>query len=46
MGFVLTCTPALNLLHLSFLKVYNKIDQISLEEVDKLAREPHSVVIR
>ena len=24
---------------------YNKIDQISLEEVDRLAREPHSVVI-
>ena len=23
---------------------YNKIDQISLEEVDKLARQPHSVV--
>ncbi|RKP04736.1 P-loop containing nucleoside triphosphate hydrolase protein, partial [Thamnocephalis sphaerospora] len=24
---------------------YNKIDQISLEEVDRLAREPHSVVV-
>ena len=23
---------------------YNKIDQISLEEVDRLARQPHSVV--
>ncbi|TDL28866.1 developmentally regulated GTP-binding protein [Rickenella mellea] len=27
------------------LYVYNKIDSISLEQVDKLAREPHSVVI-
>lgn len=27
------------------LYVYNKIDAISLEEVDRLAREPHSVVI-
>jgi ribosome-interacting GTPase 1 len=25
--------------------VYNKIDQLSIEEVDKLARRPHSVVI-
>ena len=25
--------------------VYNKIDAISLERVDKLAREPHTVVI-
>lgn len=25
--------------------VYNKIDAISLEQLDKLAREPHSVVI-
>ena len=25
--------------------VYNKIDSISLEQVDKLAREPHTVVI-
>uniref|UniRef100_A0A8D0ERJ6 Developmentally-regulated GTP-binding protein 2 n=1 Tax=Strix occidentalis caurina TaxID=311401 RepID=A0A8D0ERJ6_STROC len=25
--------------------VYNKIDQISMEEVDRLARRPHSVVI-
>jgi uncharacterized protein len=25
--------------------VYNKIDTITIEEVDKLAREPHSVVI-
>ncbi|XP_064234314.1 developmentally-regulated GTP-binding protein 2-like isoform X2 [Aotus nancymaae] len=27
------------------LKVYNKIDQISMEEVDRLARKPNSVVI-
>jgi ribosome-interacting GTPase 1 len=26
-------------------QVYNKIDQLSIEEVDKLARRPHSVVI-
>ncbi|OON14026.1 hypothetical protein X801_10188 [Opisthorchis viverrini] len=26
-------------------QVYNKIDQISLQEVDRLAREPHSVVV-
>lgn len=25
--------------------VYNKVDAISLEQLDKLAREPHSVVI-
>lgn len=32
---------------ISFLnQVYNKIDQISMEEVDRLARRPHSVVIR
>uniref|UniRef100_A0A8D3CMT6 Developmentally regulated GTP binding protein 2 n=1 Tax=Scophthalmus maximus TaxID=52904 RepID=A0A8D3CMT6_SCOMX len=28
------------------LYVYNKVDQISIEEVDRLARRPHSVVIR
>ncbi|XP_068764014.1 developmentally-regulated GTP-binding protein 2 isoform X3 [Struthio camelus] len=28
-----------------YFKVYNKIDQISMEEVDRLARRPHSVVI-
>ena len=27
------------------LYVYNKVDMISIEEVDKLAREPHSVVV-
>ncbi len=26
------------------LQCYNKIDQISLEEVDRLARQPHSIV--
>jgi len=31
--------------YMSCLYVYNKIDQISLEEVDRLARQPHSVVI-
>ena len=25
--------------------VYNKVDAISLEQLDKLAREPHSTVI-
>lgn len=25
--------------------VYNKVDMVSIEEVDKLARLPHSVVI-
>ncbi|VDD77204.1 unnamed protein product [Mesocestoides corti] len=34
-----------NRVYLKCLYVYNKIDQISLEEVDALAREPHSVVI-
>lgn len=29
-----------------FSQVYNKVDQISIEEVDRLARRPHSVVIR
>jgi len=28
------------------LYVYNKIDQIAMEEVDRLARIPHSVVVR
>ncbi|KAH8865162.1 Developmentally-regulated GTP-binding protein 2 [Schistosoma japonicum] len=28
------------------IEVYNKIDQISLQEVDRLARQPHSVVVR
>lgn len=28
------------------LQVYNKVDQISIEEVDRLARGPNSVVIR
>ena len=32
--------------YMECLYVYNKIDQISLEEVDRLARQPHSVVIR
>lgn len=34
-----------NRVYLPCLYVYNKIDQISMEEVDKLARRPHSVVI-
>lgn len=34
-----------NRVYLPCLYVYNKIDQISLEEVDKLARRPHSVVV-
>ena len=28
------------------LQVYNKIDQISIEEVDRIAHEPNSVVVR
>ncbi|XP_039272160.1 developmentally-regulated GTP-binding protein 2-like [Styela clava] len=31
--------------YMSCLYVYNKIDQISIEEVDRIARQPHSVVI-
>jgi len=31
---------------LSCWQVFNKIDQISIEEVDRLARETHSVVVR
>ena len=34
-----------NRIYLSCLYVYNKIDQISLEEVDRIARQPHSVVV-
>ena len=34
-----------NRVYLPCLYVYNKIDQISMEEVDKLARQPHSVVV-
>lgn len=30
---------------ISLLDVFNKIDSVSLEQVDKLAREDHSVVI-
>jgi len=32
-------------IYMSCVYVYNKIDQVSLEEVDRLARLPHSVVI-
>ncbi|CAI2738651.1 unnamed protein product [Dicrocoelium dendriticum] len=34
-----------NRVYLSCIYVYNKIDQISLQEVDQLARRPHSVVV-
>ncbi|KAF4800404.1 Developmentally-regulated GTP-binding protein 2 [Turdus rufiventris] len=34
-----------NRVYMPCLYVYNKIDQISMEEVDRLARRPHSVVI-
>lgn len=34
-----------NRIYLPCLYVYNKIDQVSIEEVDRLAREPHAVVI-
>lgn len=32
-----------NCIYMPCLYVYNKIDQISMEEVDRLARLPHSV---
>lgn len=32
-------------LFLKMLQVYNKVDQISIEEVDRLARQSNSVVI-
>uniref|UniRef100_A0A3Q2EJR5 Developmentally regulated GTP binding protein 2 n=1 Tax=Cyprinodon variegatus TaxID=28743 RepID=A0A3Q2EJR5_CYPVA len=34
-----------NRVYMPCLYVYNKVDQISMEEVDRLARRPHSVVI-
>ncbi|XP_025098580.1 developmentally-regulated GTP-binding protein 2-like [Pomacea canaliculata] len=34
-----------NRVYMPCLYVYNKIDQISIEEVDRLARQPHSVVV-
>uniref|UniRef100_A0A914HUL8 OBG-type G domain-containing protein n=1 Tax=Globodera rostochiensis TaxID=31243 RepID=A0A914HUL8_GLORO len=34
-----------NRVYIPCLYVYNKIDQISIEEMDRLARMPHSVVI-
>jgi small GTP-binding protein len=34
-----------NRVYLPCLYIYNKIDQISIEEVDRLARQPHSVVV-
>lgn len=34
-----------NRVYLPCLYVYNKIDQISIEEVDRIARQPHSVVV-
>lgn len=35
-----------NRVYLPCLYVYNKIDQVSIEEVDRLARLPNSVVVR
>ncbi|KAK2710559.1 hypothetical protein QYM36_011926 [Artemia franciscana] len=35
-----------NRVYLPCLYVYNKIDQISMEEVDRIARQPFSVVVR
>ncbi|XP_023311944.1 developmentally-regulated GTP-binding protein 2 [Anoplophora glabripennis] len=35
-----------NRVYLPCLYVYNKIDQISIEEVDRIARQPNSVVVR
>jgi small GTP-binding protein len=34
-----------NRVYMPCIYVYNKIDQVSLEEVDRLAHEPHSVVV-
>ncbi|KAF8357039.1 hypothetical protein PRIPAC_92034, partial [Pristionchus pacificus] len=34
-----------NRVYLPCLYVYNKIDQISIEEIDRLARKPHHIVI-
>jgi ribosome-interacting GTPase 1 len=33
------------MIYIHFLDVFNKIDSVSLEQVDKLARESHSIVI-
>lgn len=35
-----------NRVYLPCLYVYNKIDQISIEEVDRIARQPNSIVVR
>ncbi|RDD36969.1 Developmentally-regulated GTP-binding protein 2 [Trichoplax sp. H2] len=35
-----------NRVYLPCIYVYNKIDTISIEEVDRIARQPHSIVIR
>jgi len=35
-----------NRVYLPCVYVYNKIDQISIEEVDRIARQPNSVVVR
>lgn len=35
-----------NRVYLPCLYVYNKIDQISIEEVDRIAHQPNSVVVR
>lgn len=35
-----------NRVYLPCLYVYNKIDQISIEEIDRIARQPNSVVVR
>jgi uncharacterized protein len=35
-----------NRVYLPCLYVYNKIDQIAIEEVDRIARQPHTVVVR
>lgn len=43
---IVLLNPRFISLDLCFLQVYNKVDQISIEEVDRLARRPNSVVIR
>ncbi len=43
-GCNLICPALVTCFSLSHPQCYNKIDQISLEEVDRLSRQPHSIV--
>jgi len=42
---VFTIVPRAGFRYIRCMYVYNKVDMVSIEEVDKLARLPHSVVI-